>query len=105
MLVVEDTRVRFTHSIFLCYDITIITEEDSLDWKPGYTVDTVVKSALKNVKPGSIMLLHIGAEPTTKALPIILQQLKKDGYELVLVEDLILKKDYVIDHTGKQCAK
>lgn len=78
---------------------------DSLDWKPSYTVDTVVKSALKNVKPGSIMLLHIGAEPTTKALPIILQQLKKDGYELVLVEDLILKKDYVIDHTGRQCAK
>ena len=78
---------------------------DSRDWKPGFTVDDIVNSALKGIKPGSIMLLHIGAENTTKALPIILERLKSDGYSFVKVSDLIYKENYEIDHTGKQNKK
>lgn len=75
---------------------------DSLDWKPNYTVDMVVEAALKNVRSGSIMLLHIGAEPMIKALPVILERLKGEGYEFVTAGELIYKENYEIDHTGRQ---
>ena len=29
--------------------------------------------------------------------------LKEQGYEFVFISDLILKDNYTIDHTGKQC--
>ncbi len=78
---------------------------DSLDWKPDYTVDMIVESALKNVKPGSIMLLHIGAKNTAQALDKILSQLSSEGYQFVTVDELIYKENYYIDHTGKQMIK
>ena len=62
----------------------------------------VVEAALKNVRSGSIMLLHIGAEPMIKALPIILERLKSEGYEFVTAGELIYKDNYEIDHTGRQ---
>ena len=36
-------------------------------------------------------------------LPNILKTLQDEGYEFVFISDLILKEDYEIDHTGKQC--
>ncbi len=75
---------------------------DSLDWKPNYTVEMVVNAALKKVRPGSVMLLHIGAEPMIKALPIILERLSGEGYSFVTAGELILKENYTIDHTGRQ---
>ena len=62
----------------------------------------VVQTALKNVRSGSVMLLHIGAEPMIKALPIILERLKGEGYESVTAGELIYKENYEIDHTGRQ---
>lgn len=75
---------------------------DSLDWKPDYTVDMIVSSALKKAKPGSIMLLHIGAKLTAEALPRILTELKNEGYRFVTVSELIYKDNYKIDSSGKQ---
>ncbi|MEE1330111.1 MAG: hypothetical protein U0K18_02755 [Acutalibacteraceae bacterium] len=49
------------------------------------------------------MLFHNDAEHTPEALPTILKCLKGDGYEFVFISDLILKDNYTIDHTGKQC--
>ena len=58
---------------------------------------------LKKVCPGSIVLFHNDADNTPAALPEILECLKNDGYEFVFISDLILKENYTIDHTGKQC--
>ena len=52
---------------------------------------------------GSIVLFHNDADHTPEALPTILKTLKEQGYEFVFIEDLILKENYQIDHTGKQC--
>lgn len=78
---------------------------DSLDWKPNYTADMITAAALKNVQSGSIILLHIGAKHTATALENILTRLEGEGYSFVTVDELILKDNYTIDHTGRQIKK
>lgn len=76
---------------------------DSLDWKPEATAESICNRVVSKVKPGSIILCHNDAEHTPEALPNILKCLKDEGYEFVFISDLILKKNYEIDNTGKQC--
>lgn len=75
---------------------------DSLDWKPEATVESIVTAACKRVRPGSILLLHIGAAHTAEALPALLERLAGEGYTFVTVSDLLLKGKTVIDHEGCQ---
>ena len=51
------------------------------------------------------MLMHNDAEHTPAALPTILKTLQDDGFEFVLIEDLIFKDNYEIRHDGMQCKK
>ena len=51
---------------------------------------------------GSILLFHNGVENTPKALRMILEKLKNDGYEFVTVSELIFWDNAVIDYSGKQ---
>lgn len=63
---------------------------DSLDWKnPG--VNTIIARVLKNVRPGSIVLLHASdtCQQTHLALPAIIQGLKEKGYRMVTVSELL----------------
>ncbi len=78
---------------------------DSLDWKENATADSIAKRVIDKARPGSIILCHNAAEHTPEALPKILETLKNDGYEFVFISDLILKENYTIDHSGKQCGK
>ncbi|HOM43529.1 MAG TPA: deacetylase, partial [Bacillota bacterium] len=57
---------------------------------------------LSKVKNGSIVLFHNNATYTADALPIILENLQKEGYKIVPVSELIYKENYYIDHTGMQ---
>lgn len=57
------------------------------------------------MKNGSIVLLHNGAEHTAEALPLMLSELKNQGYEFVTVSELIYKDNYYIDNAGMQIAK
>lgn len=77
---------------------------DSLDWK-GLTAEEIQKRVTERVKNGSIILLHNGAKNTAKALPLILNDLKNDGYEFVTVSNLIYKDNFYIDQNGTQIAK
>lgn len=67
---------------------------DSLDWK-GLDAAEVKTNILENVLPGSIILQHssggVGEDlsGTVKALPEIIDVLKKDGYEFVTVDELL----------------
>jgi polysaccharide deacetylase family sporulation protein PdaB len=74
---------------------------DSLDWKE-FGVEPVVDRVLKKVNKGSIILFHNNAKYVAEFLPIILDRLIKEGYEIVPVSELILKDSYYIDHTGRQ---
>ena len=77
---------------------------DSLDWK-GISAEEIKTRVLKNVSPGSIILFHNAAENTPEALPGIIEALIADGYKIVPISQILLTGEYMIDHTGKQCAK
>lgn len=81
---------------------TIQWDVDSLDWKDTATAESIANRVVSNVKNGSIVLFHNDADHTPEALPTILEQLTKQGYEFVFISDLIYKENYTIDHTGKQ---
>ncbi|NLU37211.1 MAG: polysaccharide deacetylase family protein [Clostridiales bacterium] len=74
---------------------------DSLDWKE-LGVDHMFNRVIKNVGNGSIVLFHNNAKYITEALPLILDHLLAEGYEIVPVSELIYKQNYRIDHTGRQ---
>ncbi len=82
---------------------TIQWDVDSLDWKENATPESICQRVTSKVQNGSIVLFHNDADHTPEALPTILKTLKDEGYEFVFIEDLILKDNYTIDHTGKQC--
>lgn len=86
-----------------CKMKTIQWSVDSHDWMDNATADSIYNRVVSKVQNGSIILMHNGAKHTPEALPRILETLKKEGYEFVFISDLIMKRDYTIDHTGKQC--
>ena len=61
---------------------------DTLDWKTRSTSETV-RRALAGVKPGSIILMHDIHAPTVAAAPKLIKELKKRGYKMVTVEQLL----------------
>lgn len=63
---------------------------DSKDYtNPG--VDVIVENVISNVKGGDIILFHASdrVKQTHKALPIIIDQLKRNGYSFASVSELI----------------
>lgn len=84
------------------FSFPTVWDEDSLDWFESATPDSIIKNVTEKVKDGSIILMHNDAEHTPAALPTILKTLQDDGYEFVLIEDLIYKENYEIKHDGTQ---
>ncbi|AUS07670.1 polysaccharide deacetylase family sporulation protein PdaB [Laceyella sacchari] len=65
-------------------------DTDSLDWmNPGK--DKIINRVLKRVHPGDIILMHASdsCRQTHEALPVIIDSLRKQGYEFVTVSELI----------------
>ena len=73
---------------------------DSLDWKDP-TPQQMVERIKNNLKNGSIILMHNGAKNTPEALPMIIDAIKSEGYELVPISQLIPKGEYYTDHEGR----
>lgn len=63
---------------------------DSKDWQnPGS--ERIAQTVIKNSFPGAIVLLHDGGEKreqTIRALPVIIDQLKREGYRFVTLSEL-----------------
>lgn len=76
---------------------------DSLDWK-NYGEQDMIDRILnhKDLKNGSIILMHNGAKYTAAALQDIIDGLKNKGYEIVPISELIYRENYTIDVTGMQ---
>lgn len=81
---------------------TIQWDVDSLDWKQIGSIQ-IVDRVVRNVKNGSIVLFHNNSEYVLEYLPPILDKLTVEGYEIVPIGELILRDNYFMDHTGKQC--
>ncbi|QUH24465.1 polysaccharide deacetylase family protein [Serpentinicella alkaliphila] len=80
---------------------TIQWDVDSLDWKE-MGVKPVVDRVSKNTKNGSIVLFHNNAKHISEFLPLVIEQLQGQGFEIVPISELIYKDNYTIDHSGKQ---
>lgn len=65
----------------------ILWNIDTKDWK-NKNVDTIVNNALKDVKDGSIILMHDTYKRTSEAVKIIVPKLIDDGYQLVTISEL-----------------
>lgn len=77
---------------------------DSIDWKelgPNHVIEKVVK----NSQPGSIVLFHANVSNVAEYLDAIIINLKKDGYEIVPVSEMIYKDNFTIDSNGLQKIK
>lgn len=62
---------------------------DTLDWKPERTPEEIRATVREKARPGAIVLMHIGSRQTAAILPTILQDLEREGYELVTVGQAI----------------
>ena len=50
--------------------------------------DVIVQRVMGKLVPGAIILAH-PTEPTLKALPTLLNQLKSQGYEVMTISELL----------------
>lgn len=82
-----------------------MTDDYDLDQSPQKISDKVIKEA----KPGGIIVLHDGKElkhgvnrsNTVFALPIIIDELKKEGYTFVTLPDLLKVSPYKLTVSAK----
>lgn len=74
---------------------------DSVDWK-GREADEMAASIIKRAKNGSILLFHNDTPNTPDALKIIIPELSRQGYKFVLVNELIYRDNFALDHEGRQ---
>lgn len=65
-------------------------DTDSRDWK-NIGVDKIVHRVVSKAHPGDIVLMHASdsVKQTHEALPFIIEELRKQGYEFVTVTDLL----------------
>ena len=65
---------------------SVMWDVDSLGWK-GLTRDEIVHQILSNVRPGSILLFHVGADAQDgPALPSIIAALRNQGYDFSTID-------------------
>ena len=69
--------------------IEVLWSIDPLDWNTSNT-SVIVKRVLKEVEDGDIILLHDASKSSVDAALQIIDQLQKEGYLFVTVEELIL---------------
>lgn len=84
----------------LGYD-TIQWSIDSLDWK-DISAQQIVERVTRNVKNGSIILFHNNARHVLEYLPLILENLRENGYRVVKINDMIYHENAHVNEQGCQ---
>lgn len=72
----------------------MLWDVDTLDWKHHDPVKTV-DIAMKEVKPGSVILMHDIHESSVQAVPNLVSKLTDAGYRLVTIEQLFAGTDFL----------
>ncbi len=80
---------------------TVQWDVDSLDWK-GLSGEEITMRILNNVKDGSIILCHNNSDHILDALPMVLDRLKKKGFTITNIGNLIYQDNYTINSQGIQ---
>ena len=57
------------------------------------------------MKNGSIILCHNNSDHIVESLPLIIDYLKTEGYQMVKISDLVYEDNYYIDNNGLQKLK
>lgn len=83
---------------------TIQWNLDTLDYK-GLTGEEMWKRLNGKIQKGSIILSHNGTKYTASSLDMIIKNIKKEGFDIVKVSDLIYKENYNINNQGIQISK
>ncbi len=86
-------------SVKSCDMYCIQWDVDSLDWKDP-SPQQIVKTVTDKLKCGSIILMHNGAANTPEALPMVIEAIKEQGYEIVPISELLPQGDYTTDANG-----
>jgi peptidoglycan-N-acetylglucosamine deacetylase len=82
----------------LLFALDMIPVQWDVAGRDGFNNDplTIEDAVLSNVRPGSIIVLHMNGQPnspvTAEALPYIIRTLKQNGYEFVTVTELLQRK-------------
>ena len=69
-----------------------------MDWRPGLSPDWIVRRVTSRLKGGAIVLLHDGGgaegapETMLKALPNIILEAKRQGFQLVSLSEMMEDK-------------
>ena len=74
---------------------------DTLDYK-DLTGEEMWNRIKNKLSKGSIILSHNGTKNTANSLDMLIKNIKKEGYEIVKVSDIIYKDNYKIDVNGTQ---
>ncbi|MGE5473077.1 MAG: polysaccharide deacetylase family protein [Ignavibacteriales bacterium] len=80
---------------------TIQWDVDSLDWK-NISPENICERVMGKIKNGSIILLHNDTKYTAMTLPILIKNIKKAGFSIVPVSELIYREKYYMDFEGRQ---
>ncbi|MCI7767613.1 MAG: polysaccharide deacetylase family protein [Oscillospiraceae bacterium] len=106
----EDTKffrppyIAVNQTMYDAVDMPFIAGAGCNDWEDKVSAEERAERTLKQVKDGTIVLLHDmqGNSKTVEALKTIIPELQKQGYEFVTVSELFEAKDIEIsgDDTG-----
>lgn len=76
---------------------TVLWTVDTIDWKKPEP-QAIVERVMGKVEPGAFVLMH-PTEPTAKALPKLIEQLRDGGYHLKTVEAVVREEASVTPPT------
>lgn len=87
--------ISLSDTMYASISLPFISGYGCEDWDSNVLADERIEKVLSQVKDGSIILLHDleNNHETVKALPVIIDKLRKDGYSFVTVSELFEKKN------------
>ena len=77
---------KCAHILFIFF--TFVSNRDPLDWKTSNS-DVITKRVVDKVQENDIILLHDASESSVKAAFKIIDELKKEGYTFVTVDEIL----------------
>lgn len=75
---------------------------DTIDWKQERSSQTILDTVIPRLAPGCIILCHNNGYKIKEYLPQLIEKALAEGYEFVVISDLLLEGNTTIDPNGRQ---
>lgn len=76
------------------FEAIALYDVSSYDWNDEYTQEDVINRVMSNVKPGSVIVMHILNDiHTPGVLPDVIEALQDEGYEFVLTSEWLENRE------------